>query len=91
MVAARPSLRVLFTSGYAHDSQHAQAGVTIGAPLLTKPYRKAELARMLRRSLETAVDAVGDAIPTPYSVQADLEGFLRRQAAEDRGSTRSRE
>ncbi|MGX4769869.1 ATP-binding protein [Bradyrhizobium guangdongense] len=86
MVAARPSLRVLFTSGYAHDSQHAQAGVTMGAPLLTKPYRKAELARMLRRSLDTAVDAVGDAIPTPYSVQADLEGFLRRQAAEDRGS-----
>ncbi|MDN4999659.1 ATP-binding protein [Bradyrhizobium sp. GCM10027634] len=90
MVAARPSLRVLFTSGYAHDSQHTPGGATMGAPLLTKPYRKAELARMLRRSLDTAVDAAGDAIPTPYSVQADLEGFLRRQAAEDSGATRSR-
>jgi CheY-like chemotaxis protein len=82
MVAARPSLRVLFTSGYAYDAPHAQGRATKGAPLLTKPYRKAELARMLRRSLDTAVDAVGDPIPTPYSVQADLEGFLRRQAAE---------
>ncbi|MBW7966562.1 ATP-binding protein [Bradyrhizobium sp. BR 10261] len=89
MVAARPSLRVLFTSGYAHDSQHAPGSATTGAPLLAKPYRKAELARMLRRSLDTAVDAAGDAIPTPYSVQADLEGFLRRQAAED-SATRSR-
>ncbi|MGW1420487.1 ATP-binding protein [Bradyrhizobium manausense] len=91
MVAARPSLRVLFTSGYVHDSQHGPGGATRGAPLLTKPYRKAELARMLRRSLDTAVDAAGDAIPTPYSVQADVEGFLRRQAAEDSGSTRSQE
>ncbi|MBR0972730.1 ATP-binding protein [Bradyrhizobium japonicum] len=81
MVAARPSLRVLFTSGYAYDSLHAQ-GRTMGAPLLTKPYRKAELARMLRRSLDTAVDAAGDAIPTPYSVQADVEGFLRRQTSD---------
>ncbi|MEY9133451.1 PAS domain S-box-containing protein [Bradyrhizobium diazoefficiens] len=90
MVAARPSLRVLFTSGYAYDSMHAQGHATKGAPLLTKPYRKPELARMLRRSLDTAVDSVGDPIPTPYSVQADVEGFLRRQAAEDSGTTRSR-
>ncbi|WP_445217376.1 ATP-binding protein [Bradyrhizobium sp. Pa8] len=90
MVAARPSLRVLFTSGYAYDSLHAQGRATMGAPLLAKPYRKAELARMLRRSLDTAVDAAGDPIPTPYSVQADVEGFLRRQAAEDNGTTRSR-
>ncbi|WP_439394417.1 ATP-binding protein [Bradyrhizobium sp. PMVTL-01] len=89
MVAARPSLRVLFTSGYAHDS-HTQARATMGAPLLTKPYRRAELARMLRRSLNTAVDSAGDAIPTPYSVQADVEAFLRRQAAEDGGTARSR-
>ena len=90
MVAARPSLRVLFTSGYAYDSLHAQGRATMGAPLLAKPYRKAELARMLRRSLDTAVDAAGDPIPTPYSVQADVEGFLRRKAAEDSGTTRSR-
>ncbi|WP_407187933.1 ATP-binding protein [Bradyrhizobium centrosematis] len=90
MVAARPSLRVLFTSGYAYDSLHVQGRATMGAPLLRKPYRKAELASMLRRCLDTAVDSAGDAIPTPYSVQADVEGFLRRQAAKDNGTTRSR-
>jgi len=90
MVAARPSLRVLFTSGYAYDSLHTQGRATMGAPLLRKPYRKAELARMLRRCLDTAVDSAGDAIPTPYSVQADVEAFLRRQAAEDNGTTRPR-
>ncbi|MBR0984352.1 ATP-binding protein [Bradyrhizobium liaoningense] len=90
MVATRPSLRVLFTSGYAYDSLHAQGRATMGAPLLRKPYRKAELARMLRRCLDTAVDSAGDAIPTPYSVQADVEAFLRKQAAEDNGRTRPR-
>ena len=87
MVASRPSLRVLFTSGYAYDQLHDRRPGTQGAPLLTKPYRKAELARMLRRCLDTPVDAVGDPIPTPYSVEADRDRFLRQQAAED-GSTR---
>lgn len=82
-------MRVLFTSGYAYDSLHTQGRATMSAPLLRKPYRKAELARMLRRCLDTAVDSAGDAIPTPYSVQADVEAFLRRQAAED-DATRSR-
>ena len=36
MVAARPSLRVLFTSGYAHDAPHGLGQATMGAPLLTK-------------------------------------------------------
>ncbi|MET4070105.1 PAS domain S-box-containing protein [Bradyrhizobium sp. S3.2.6] len=85
MVAARPSLRVLFTSGYAHDAPHGPGHATRGAPLLTKPYRKAELARMLRRSLDTAVDAAGDPIPTPYSVQAEVEGFLRKNASDRDG------
>jgi PAS domain S-box-containing protein len=84
MVAKRPSLRVLFTSGYAHDAPHGPGHATMGAPLLTKPYRKAELARMLRRSLDTAVDSAGDAIPTPYSVQADVEGFLRKSDRDGR-------
>ncbi|MBR0846114.1 PAS domain S-box protein [Bradyrhizobium diazoefficiens] len=82
LVAKRSSLRILFTSGYAYDTLHAQGHATMGVPLLTKPYRKAELARMLRRCLDTAVDAAGDPIPMPYSVQADVEGFLRKQVPE---------
>jgi len=79
MVASRPALRVLLTSGYAYDSLHAQGRAGQGAPLLRKPYRKAELARTLRRCLDTAVDSVGDPIPLPYSVQADVERLLRKQ------------
>ncbi|OAF13345.1 hybrid sensor histidine kinase/response regulator [Bradyrhizobium centrolobii] len=89
LVAARPSLRVLFTSGYAYDSLHAQGRAGHGAPLLTKPYRKAELARMLRRCFDTAVDSVGDPIPLPYSVQPEVDRFLRKQASDEDGPTRS--
>ncbi|MCP4621206.1 MAG: PAS domain S-box protein [Bradyrhizobium sp.] len=80
MMAERPSLRVLFTSGYAHGAMHAQGRVGQGIPMLTKPYRKAELARMLRRCLDTAVDPAGDPIPLPYSVQPELERFLRKNS-----------
>jgi hypothetical protein len=46
--------------------------------MLSKPYRKAELARMLRRCLDPAIDHVGDPIPLPYSVLPDVERFLRK-------------
>jgi PAS domain S-box-containing protein len=77
MMAGRPSLRVLFTSGYAYAATHSQGRVGQGIPILTKPYRKVELARLLRRCLDPAVDHVGDPIPLPYSVQPELERFLR--------------
>ena len=87
MVASRPSLRVLFTSGYAYDSLYAQGRAGQGTPLLTKPYRKAELARMLRRCLDTAVDSVGDPIPLPYSVEPERDRFLRTQASDKDAAT----
>jgi PAS domain S-box-containing protein len=72
----RRPLRVLYTSGNtfgAFDSERPAEGVL----LLTKPYRKAELARMVRLALDRAIDHMGDPIPLPYSVQPDLERFLR--------------
>jgi PAS domain S-box-containing protein len=80
MLAERPALRVLFTSGYAYAALHAQGRAGQGIPILTKPYRKAELARMLRRCLDPAVDSVGDPIPLPYSVQPELNRFLRKNS-----------
>jgi PAS domain S-box-containing protein len=82
MMAGRPSLRVLFTSGYADGAIPLQGRVGYGIPLLTKPYRRAELARMLRRCLDPAVDPAGDPIPLPYSVQPELNRFLRNNAPE---------
>src|SRR5262245_54329902 len=49
MLAARPALRVLFTSGYAYAAMHAQGRAGQGIPILTKPYRKAELRSEERR------------------------------------------
>ena len=45
----RPSLRVLYTSGYAEDATAAQGRAD--ALLLAKPYRKADLAKMIRDAL----------------------------------------
>ncbi|MCC8981020.1 PAS domain S-box protein [Bradyrhizobium sp. 10BB] len=78
LMAGRPALRVLFTSGYSDGALPAQQGRSgHGIPLLTKPYRRSELARMLRRCLDLQIDFQGDPVPQPYSVQPDLERFLR--------------
>ncbi|WP_249164329.1 PAS domain-containing sensor histidine kinase [Bradyrhizobium jicamae] len=77
LMAGRPTLRVLFTSGYSDGALPTQGRTGHGIPLLTKPYRRNELARMLRRCLDLAVDVQGDPVPLPYSVQPDLARFLR--------------
>ena len=77
LMVGRPSLRVLFTSGYSAGAIPLQGRAGHGIPLLTKPYRRSELARMLRRCLDIAVDPAGDPVVLPYSVQADLARFLR--------------
>ena len=83
LMAVRPSLRVLFTSGYSDGALPLQGRAGHGIPLLTKPYRRAELARMMRRCLDLAVDPAGDPIPLPYSVQPDVERFLRKNSKPD--------
>jgi CheY-like chemotaxis protein len=45
---ARPNLRVLLTSGYALETLAVHTQLRDGLVILTKPYRKAELARRLR-------------------------------------------
>jgi PAS domain S-box-containing protein len=83
LMDGRPSLRVLFTSGYSDGALPLQGRVGQGIPLLTKPYRRAELARLLRRCLDIAVDPAGDPIPRPSSVQPELERFLRKYPQPD--------
>ena len=77
----RRPLRVLYTSG---NTFGAFSGVRLGEGLLLlkKPYRKVELARMVRLSLDRVIDHMGDPIPLPYSVQEDLERFLRENPPE---------
>jgi hypothetical protein len=47
--ALRPDLKVLFTSGYSQDPVKTPDG--INARLLTKPFRRQELAATLRSAL----------------------------------------
>ena len=73
----RRPLRVLYTSGNTFGAFDSSARLGDGVLLLAKPYRKAELARMVRLCLDRAIDHMGDPIPLPYSVQEDLERFLK--------------
>ena len=48
----RPLLKVLFTSGYVNNTIVRHGRLVPDVRLLAKPYRRAELARMLRLSLD---------------------------------------
>jgi CheY-like chemotaxis protein len=47
----RPSVKVLFTSGYTENAIVHHGRLDPGVLLLAKPYRNSELARMVRRAL----------------------------------------
>ncbi|WP_065753985.1 CHASE3 domain-containing protein [Bradyrhizobium paxllaeri] len=47
----RPGIKVLYTSGYTDNAIVHQGRLDAGVLLLTKPYRKSQLANMIRRAL----------------------------------------
>jgi CheY-like chemotaxis protein len=47
----RPGIKVLYTSGYTDNAIVHQGRLDPGVLLLTKPYRKSQLANMIRRAL----------------------------------------
>jgi hypothetical protein len=48
----RPGLKVLFTSGFTAAAASAVTDDEFGANLLSKPYRKSDLARRVRYMLD---------------------------------------
>jgi CheY-like chemotaxis protein len=54
VIKRRPGMRALFTSGYTENAIIHHGRLDPGVLLLAKPYRKAELARMIRIALDTA-------------------------------------
>ncbi|HUL10156.1 MAG TPA: PAS domain S-box protein, partial [Candidatus Acidoferrum sp.] len=48
----RPELKMLFTSGYTEDSVHRLGQLDLGVRLLSKPYRRQELAQRIREALD---------------------------------------
>jgi PAS domain S-box-containing protein len=51
-IKRRPLLKVLYTSGYTENAIIHHGRLDAGVLLLAKPYRKSELARMVRKGLE---------------------------------------
>jgi PAS domain S-box-containing protein len=60
----RPDLKVLFTSGYTEDAIVHHGRLDPGVLLLEKPYRKSELARMVRLAIGGAVTPLREARAT---------------------------
>jgi PAS domain S-box-containing protein len=52
--ALRPGLRVLFTTGYTEDAALRHDRLAAGTQVLSKPYRRADLARRIREALDSA-------------------------------------
>ena len=50
----RPELKVLFTSGYTENAIVHHGRLDPGVLLLAKPYRKSDLARMMRQAIGSA-------------------------------------
>jgi PAS domain S-box-containing protein len=73
MAQRRAALKVLFTSGYTEDAIIHHGRLDSGVLLLAKPYRKVELARMLRLALTPAgILAAGNQPPEPQPMPGDL-------------------
>ncbi len=53
----RPALKTLFTSGYTENAIVHHGRLDSGVLLLAKPYRKPELARMIRMALDNGLQA----------------------------------
>jgi len=53
--AMRPGIRVLLTSGYALETLAARGRMVRDVVVMTKPYRKDDLAQKLREAVEAPV------------------------------------
>ena len=48
----RPDLKVLYTTGYAEDAKVLTGEIEQSGHLLRKPYTRADLAKMIRNTLD---------------------------------------
>jgi hypothetical protein len=51
VLKTRPDLRVVYTSGYTENAIIHHGRLDSGVLLLAKPYRKSDLARIIRKAL----------------------------------------
>ncbi|MEJ7567498.1 MAG: PAS domain-containing protein [Gaiellaceae bacterium] len=65
--AERPPFQVLFTSGYCGDTMVERGALDPSAPLLQKPFSRAQLAGMVRDVLDAPPSGYGRRTSTPVS------------------------
>jgi signal transduction histidine kinase len=66
----RPSVKVLYTSGYTENAIVHHGRLDAGVLLLAKPYRRSDLARMVRLALDGDLAAAAGDAETPEIVGA---------------------
>jgi PAS domain S-box-containing protein len=49
-----PKLKIIYTSGFPADALSERSGMQVDAPLLRKPYQRAEFIAMIQRAMEEA-------------------------------------
>jgi CheY-like chemotaxis protein len=65
MAKIRPGLRVLYTSGYTENAIMHHGRLDDGVLLLAKPYRKSDMAMMVRKALAGLTDDAAAASDLP--------------------------
>jgi PAS domain S-box-containing protein len=69
----RPGLPVLLTSGYALETLVQHSGLRAGSVVLTKPFRKADLARRLREVVSVSELLSQSLVKTANLTMTDIE------------------
>ena len=72
-IKRRPGSKVLFMSGYTENAIIHHGRLDPGVLLLTKPFHKSELARMIRQAL-SATETVGRPIPASAQRATEITG-----------------
>ncbi len=83
MAARRANLKVLFTSGYTENALLDHGRLPPGVLLLAKPYRKTELAHMLREALETVptLEMLHPEFPDAETPNLEIQSSAHRRIA----------
>lgn len=83
MIKRRPGLRVLYTSGYSENALIHNDRIDSDVLLLSKPYRRSDLARMIRRALAASqeVEAARSTTTTTTTTTAAEPAKPSRAAA----------
>jgi signal transduction histidine kinase/DNA-binding response OmpR family regulator len=84
--ALQPKIKVLYTSGYTQNAIVHDGRLDEGLALLSKPYRRDELARKVR----TILSARGQVVPPPPVKPTAPERAALAQAANDDKSTKTK-